>query len=477
MTERYPMIVAGEERPSAATIEVRDKYTGQTFAEVCAAEPPDVERAIAAAHAARPAMAALTARHRSDIIRAAAGILDSRRERLALAIAREAGKPLKYAAFEVERTVENLEYCAEEAKRIHGETVPLDAAKSGAGAFGWYERHPAGVVAAISPFNFPLNLAAHKLGPAVAAGCPVILKPASATPLSGIELVRAFVEAGLPAGAVSCLPGSGEAVGDPLVSDPRVAKVSFTGSRAVGERIVRRAGLKRVTMELGGNCGVAVDEAVPDLALAARRCVFGAFYNQGQVCISVQRIFVHRAVYDVFLEQFLAETAKLKVGDPTDKDTDIGPVISEAEAVRIESWIAEARSQGARILCGGTREGSVVRPAVIAEAERDMRVMRDEIFGPVVVINPADSFEQAVAAVDDSEYGLQAGVFTGDIGRALRAVRRIDVGGIAINDVPTVRFDHMPYGGNKGSGLGREGARFAIEEMTTIRMVVVNRAP
>ncbi len=475
MAERYPMIVAGEEHSGTRAIEVRDKYSGETIAEACTPGLEDIERAIASAHAARVAMQELSAYRRSTIIRTAAGILDAGKDRLAVTIAREAGKPLKYAAFEVERTVENLEYCAEEAKRVHGETVPLDAARSGAGKFGFYERFPVGVVAAISPFNFPLNLAAHKLGPAVAAGCPVILKPASATPLSGIELVRAFVEAGLPAGAISCLPGSGEAVGDPLVSDPRVSKISFTGSRAVGERIIRRSGLKKITMELGGNCGVAVDQSVPDLAAAAKRCVFGAFYNQGQVCISVQRIFVHAAVHDRFLELMLAETAKLKLGNPADRDTDIGPVISASEADRIMAVIAEAKDQGAKILAGNVREQNVIAPTVVTGTARGMRIAREEVFGPVVMIEKVDSFDEGIRRVEDSEYGLQAGVFTSDIGRALRAVRQIDVGGIAINDVPTVRFDHMPYGGNKGSGLGREGARFAIEEMTAIRMVVCSR--
>ncbi|MRR09629.1 aldehyde dehydrogenase family protein [bacterium] len=355
--------------------------------------------------------------------------------------------------------------------------MPLDAAASGAGKFGYYERHPVGVVAAISPFNFPLNLAAHKLGPAVAAGCPVILKPATATPLSGLALAQAFVQAGMPAGAISCLPGPGEVVGDALVADPRVAKVSFTGSRAVGERIVRQAGLKKVTMELGGNCGVAVDETVKDLSRAVQRCVFGAFYNQGQVCISVQRIFVHHAAFDRFLEEFLQETAKLRLGDPREPSTDIGPVISAAEAGRIMAVVAEAQARGARVLCGNARDGNVIAPTVLSATAPSMRIAREEVFGPVVMIEPVESFERGVARVEDSEYGLQAGVFTADLDRALAAVRAIDAGGIAINDVPTIRFDHMPYGGNKGSGLGREGARFAIEEMTAIRMVVFGRTP
>ena len=471
----YHPLIAGSERPSDQRFPVLDKYTGEAFAEAGLPGKADIERAISAAHAARQAMQDLSAAQRCDIVRKAAALLADRKDELALTIAREAGKPYKYAAFEVERTVENLEYCAEEAKRIHGETVPLDAAKSGAGKFGYYERFPIGVVAAISPFNFPLNLAAHKLGPAVAAGCPVILKPASATPLSGLMLAQAFAQAGMPEGAISCLPGPGELVGDALVADRRVAKITFTGSRAVGERIIRQAGMKKVTMELGGNCGVAVDDSVKNLGNAVKRCVFGAFYNQGQVCISVQRIFVHKAVFDKFLEAFLEETKRLKVGNPVDKDTDIGPVILSSEADRIMAVIAEARDKGAKIMCGNTRTKCMIAPTVITGTAPDMRIAREEIFGPVVMIEPVDSFEEGVRRVEDSEYGLQAGVFTSDIDRALRAVRAINVGGIAINDVPTIRFDHMPYGGNKGSGLGREGARFAIEEMTTLRMVVFNQ--
>ncbi|HTY08264.1 MAG TPA: aldehyde dehydrogenase family protein [Candidatus Edwardsbacteria bacterium] len=477
MATIYHPLVAGRERPCGKRFPVLDKYTGEPFAEAGLPDKADIEQALAAAYAARQAMQALSAHQRCEVVRKAAAILAQKKDEVSLTIAREAGKPYKYAAFEVERTIENLEYCAEEAKRVHGETVPLDAAKSGAGKVGYYERYPVGVVAAISPFNFPLNLAAHKLGPAVAAGCPVILKPATATPLSGLALANAFAGAGLPPGAISCLPGPGEQVGDALVTDHRIAKITFTGSRTVGERIIRQAGLKKVTMELGGNCGVAIDESVKDLDHAVKRCVFGAFYNQGQVCISVQRIFVHKSVFDKFLETFLNETKRLKVGNPVDKDTDIGPVISSAEADRIMAVIGEAKGQGARVLCGNSRDKNVVLPTVLTGTTPGMRIACEEVFGPAVLIEPVDSFEQGITRVEDSEYGLQAGVFTSDIDRALKAIRAIDVGGIAINDVPTIRFDHMPYGGNKGSGLGREGAKFAIEEMTTVRMVVFNPDP
>ena len=451
-----------------------DKYTGEPFAEVAIPTGDQLERAIAAAAGARTTMADLPAYRRAEIIRTAAGILSSQKEELTVTIAREAGKPYRYAKAEVERTIENLEYCAEEAKRIHGETVPVDAGRSGEGRWGYYERFSIGVVAAISPFNFPLNLAAHKVGPAVAAGCPVILKPATATPLSGLALGRAFAHAGLPEGGLSVLPGPGGEVGETLASDPRIEKVSFTGSRAVGQRLVGVAGMKRVTLELGGNSAVVIDETTEDMDYAARRCVLGAFYNQGQVCISVQRIYVHQKLYDTFLDKFLSETRKLKIGNPVEPGTEIGPMISQTEAERVQCWVDEAVQQGARALCGGRHDGNVYHPTILIGAKPDMKVVRDEIFGPVAVVQGVPSFEEGVRLADDSQYGLQAGIFTSNIDRVLQAVRRLNVGGVMVNDIPSYRIDHMPYGGNKGSGLGREGAKFAIEEMTTLRMVIFN---
>jgi acyl-CoA reductase-like NAD-dependent aldehyde dehydrogenase len=477
MNATQKLIIAGRERESRKRFKVLDKYTGAVIAEVHAAEPAQVEEAIAAADKAKAAMAGLPAHRRSSIIRAAAGIIDRKKEELAVLIAREAGKPYRYARAEVERCVENLEYISEEAKRIHGETLPIDAGKSGEGRTGYYERYPIGIVAAISPFNFPLNLAAHKLGPAVAAGCPVILKPASATPLSGIELGRAFVEAGLSEGGISVLPGSGSEVGDLLVSDDRISKVSFTGSKTVGEGIVRRAGLKRVTMELGSNSGVVIDKDAGDIGRIAKRCVLGAFYNQGQVCISIQRIYVHADRYDGFVAAFSAQVAALMIGDPADPATEIGPMIARTELERVRSWVDEAIGQGARLLFGNKSDGPVYFPTALTDVTPDMKVVKDEIFGPVAVVIKVDSFERGVELCDQGQYGLQAGVFTDNIHRALWAVRRINAGGVMINDFPSYRVDHMPYGGNKASGLGREGAKFAIEEMTTLRMVVFNQAP
>jgi acyl-CoA reductase-like NAD-dependent aldehyde dehydrogenase len=470
------LIIAGQQRESEKRFKVLDKYSGETIAEVHAAGKAQLEDALAAAENARQTMADLPAHRRSSIIRAAAGIIDRQKEELTVIIAREAGKPYRYAKAEVERCVENLEYISEEAKRIHGETMPIDAGKSGEGRTGYYERFPIGTVAAITPFNFPLNLAAHKLGPAVAAGCPVILKPASAAPLSGMALARAFVEAGLPEGGISALPGSGSEVGDPLVGDGRISKVSFTGSKAVGEQIVRSAGLKRVTMELGSNSGVVIDREISDIGRIAKRCVLGAFYNQGQVCISIQRIYVHQDRYDEFVAAFSSQARALKIGDPTDPATEIGPMIDRKELDRVRSWVDEAIGQGARLLFGNKAEGPVYHPTALTDATPEMKVVKDEIFGPVAVVVKVDSFERGVELCDQSQYGLQAGVFTENINRALWAVRRINAGGVMVNDFPSYRIDHMPYGGNKGSGLGREGAKFAIEEMTTLRMVIFNQA-
>ncbi len=474
MSEKVPIIVGGVETFTEKTIEVEEKFTSHVLAEVCVAGEEQVENALAQAYEAKSVMASLTAYERSEILKKAVEIINSKKTLFATLIAKEAGKPWKYAMGEVERCIENITYAAEEAKRIHGETVPIDASSAGKGRRGYYERYPIGVVVAISPFNFPLNLAAHKLAPAIAAGCPVILKPASTTPLTGIELVKAFVEAGVPKGAISVLPGSGSVVGEALIKDKRVSKISFTGSMAVGEHITKTAGLKKVTMELGANCSVVVDNDLVSLDYAVKRCVLGAFYNQGQVCISVQKIFVHKDKYSEFLLKFNNETKMLKVGNPIDPDTDIGPMISDSEAERVEQWVSEALEKGASISAGGKRDGKVFEPTVLTHVEPDLRVMKEELFAPVVIIKKVESFEEGVKMANDSIYGLQTGIFTSNINRALETVDKIDTGGVMINDIPSFRVDHMPYGGNKGSGIGREGAKFAIEDMTTLRMVVFN---
>ena len=470
----YPLIIGGKEIESSKKANVFDKYSGKPVAEVSVATEKEVEEAIQLAYGSRKTMASLPAHKRAEIIFKAVEIIKSKREYLGKLIASEAGKPLKYALGEVDRCVENLTFAGEEAKRIHGETFPVDASKAGENRYGFYERFPIGVVVAISPFNFPLNLAAHKIGPAIAAGCPVILKPAGVTPLSGIELIKAFVEAGVPEGAISCLNGSGSVVGEMLIRDNRVAKISFTGSREVGEHITKVAGLKKVTMELGSNAAVLIDEDLENFDYAVDRCVLGAYYNQGQVCISVQRIYVIKSLFEKFVSEMVAKTEKLVVGNPLDLNTDVGPMISEAEAIRVESWINQAVEQGAKIVTGGKREGAVYSPTVIINANDEMKIVKEELFAPAVVIQPVDSFEEGVERIDNSAFGLQAGIFTSNVNKAFDAFKEINVGGVMINDIPSFRVDHMPYGGNKGSGLGREGAKFAIEDMTVLKAVIFN---
>lgn len=465
-----PAAGKGAETPSS--MPVMDKYTGKVISTVPLATRETTDQAIAAAHEAFAEYARMPAHKRSAILEKAARLIEERREAIATLISREAGKAWKYSLGEVARSVETIRFSAEEAKRIHGETIPLDASASGEGRIGFYMRSPVGVVAAITPFNFPLNLVVHKVGPALAAGNAIVLKPASVTPLTAIFLADILREAGLPPGVLNVVVGSGATVGDWLVTDKRVSKISFTGSPPVGEAIIRQAGLKKVTMELGNNSGTIV-EPDADLDDAVPRCVMSAFANSGQVCISLQRLYVHREIAAEFTRRFVEATAKLKVGNPLDKDCDVGPMIGESEAVRAEAWTAEAVAQGAKLLIGGKRDGSMFQPTVLANVKPDMQVMCSEAFAPLVSIYEYDRFEDAVAMVDDSPYGLQAGVYTKDIRKAFYAVEHINAGGVMVNDTSIFRTDHMPYGGNKMSGLGREGVRFAIEEMTNIKMVMI----
>jgi acyl-CoA reductase-like NAD-dependent aldehyde dehydrogenase len=468
----YKLLVAGEWIEDSSTLPVNDKYTGEVMATVPVASQATVGRAVAGAEAAFPAYSRVPAHQRFRILAKAAQLLEKYQEELATLICREAGKAWKYSLGEVARAIETFQFSAEEAKRIHGETVPMDASAAGEGRVGFYFRSPVGVVAAITPFNFPLNLVAHKVGPGLAAGNTIVLKPASATPLTAIRLGEILEEAGLPPGVFSVVVGSGDTVGDWLVADPRVRKVTFTGSPPVGEAIIRRAGLKKVTMELGNNSGTIIE---PDANLddAVPRCVMSAFANSGQVCISLQRLYVHRAIAAEFTERFLAATAKLKVGNPLDRDCDVGPMISEAEAKRAEAWINEAVKEGAAVLVGGKREGRFLYPTVLANVRPEMKVMCTEAFAPLVSIYEYENFEEAVQMMEDSPYGLQAGIYTTDLRKAFYAVEHINAGGIMINDTAIFRVDHMPYGGNKISGLGREGVRFAVEEMTNLKMVVI----
>lgn len=392
---------------------------------------------------------------------------------LAELIAREAGKPIKAARLEVERSVLTFRTAAEEAKRINGEVIPLDWMTASEGRFGIVRRFPVGPISGITPFNFPLNLVAHKVAPALAAGNSIILKPAPQAPLTSLKLGEIFLEAEGPSGAFNIVPCDVENA-DPLVTDERIKMLSFTGSPAVGWMLKSRAGKKKVALELGGNAGVIVHSDA-DLDFAATRIVQGGFGYAGQTCISVQRVLVEQTVLDSFLEKLISKVQTLRLGNPLDEATDVGPVIGDRDAERIGNWIDEAVAGGARILAGGSRQGRMIQPTVLTRTHPSMAVNCNEVFGPVVTVEPYDEFDAAIEQLNDSVFGLQAGVFTDTLGLAMKAYERLELGGVVIGDIPTFRVDHMPYGGVKDSGLGREGLRYAIEEMTEPRLLVLNQ--
>jgi acyl-CoA reductase-like NAD-dependent aldehyde dehydrogenase len=466
----YPMIIGGRDVRSAHPIEVRIPYDNSPFATVFAAGPDLLEQAVAAARAAAPVMRGLTRDARSSILRRAHALLLDRAPQFARAISSESGKPLREGRLEVERAAGTLLFSSEEAHRLAGEVVPMDASPAGTGRMALTVREPLGVIAAITPFNFPLNLSVHKIGPALAAGNAVVHKPASATPVSAILLARLFLDAGLPEGALNVVTGPGSATGDFLVDHPDVRMITFTGSAEVGLRIRARAGMKRVTLELGNNSALIVDEGA-DLDDAVARAVPGAYAHSGQVCISVQRIFVHENSCREFTERFAAAAAALPIGHPLDEATAVSSLITQSEAGRVAEWVAEAVSAGARLVSGGERHGATLSPVVLAEVPPEVRVFAQEAFGPVAGINAYSSLDDAIAAVNRSDYGLQAGIFTRDLDRAFYAASRVHVGGFLINDVPQFRVDQMPYGGVKMSGTGREGPRYAIEEMTEPKLI------
>lgn len=474
MAKRYRVLIGdewtGEDLPG---IEVLNPYDDTLLGIVPEANSELVERAIVAAQQGFKVIAALPAWKRAEILELTAGFMLRDKEEIAGIIAKEAGKSWKYALAEAERSSETFRFAAHEAKNEHGALVPMDASPVSAGRFGFYLRVPIGVIGAITPFNFPLNLVAHKVAPAIAAGNALVVKPATKTPLSLLKMAELLEEAGLPAGVLNVVIGSGRVVGNQLVTDDRLAMITFTGSPEVGRGIKALAGLKRVTLELGSNSPTIID-ADADLAKAVPRCVVGSFANSGQVCISVQRIYVHRSCYSDFLARFVAATKQLVVGDPMDKRCDIGPMINSEELARALSWLDEAKNLGATIETGGNRLGNCLEPTILSGVTPEMQVVCAEVFAPIVSVVPFDTFEEALEMADDSIYGLQAGIYTNDINKAFQAVKRLDVGGVIINDVPTFRVDHMPYGGNKLSGLGREGIRYAMEEMTNIKLVCIN---
>jgi acyl-CoA reductase-like NAD-dependent aldehyde dehydrogenase len=468
----YKLLVNGQWVGSGEPLEVKNKYDGSTVGVLPTASHDDLDRAIDAAERAEDRMAEMPAYKRADILLKTAALLRERSDDMAKTIAAEAGKALKFARAEVDRAVSTFTIAAEEGKRLHGETIPLDAVPAGEGYFGFWTRRPVGVIAAISPFNFPLNLVAHKVAPAIASGNTIVLKPASTTPISAVKLCQILVEAGLPEGAINLVAGSGGTVGEWLVTDPRVDKITFTGSPDVGRHILSVAGIKKVTLELGNTSPVVVAPDA-DLDFVAKRCAVGAYYNSGQVCISVQRIYSEKQVYEPFSEKFVKATEAMVVGDPLDERVDVGPMIDGKEVDRIEGWVREAQTAGAKVLTGGRREGTVYYPTVLAGVNDNMKVVAEEAFAPVASILSSDDFESALRQANDTKFGLQVGVFTKNIDRVFQAVRRLNFGGVIINDTPAFRADHMPYGGNRQSGLGREGVRFAMEEMTNIQMVAI----
>lgn len=468
----YKLFIDGQWVDGGPMMEVRNKYNGQVIAALPTARREDVDAAIAAAERAETAMADMPAYKRAEILLRTAALLRERHDDFSKTIAAEAGKALKFARSEVDRAISTFTIASEEAKRLHGETIPLDAVPSGEGYFGFWTRRPVGVIAAISPFNFPLNLVAHKVAPALAAGNTLVLKPASTTPLAAVKLCQVLAEAGLPAGAINLVVGSGGTVGEWLITDPRVDKITFTGSPPVGEHILAVAGIKKVTLELGNTSPVIVAPDA-DLDFVAKRCAVGAYYNSGQVCISVQRIYSQKQVYEPFSEKFVKATDAMVVGDPLDERVDVGPMIDSKETDRIEGWVKEARTSGAKVLTGGKREGAVYYPTVLADVSPAMKVVAEEVFAPVASVIRCDDFEESLRQANDTKFGLQVGVFTKDVDRVFKAVKRLNFGGVIINDTPVFRADHMPYGGNRQSGLGREGVRFAMEDMTNIQMVAI----
>ncbi|MEZ4221127.1 MAG: aldehyde dehydrogenase family protein [Polyangiaceae bacterium] len=474
LESRYPYYLANAPVQANEELAVTNKFSGEVATRVALADSAAIERGIAAAaHAAAP-MARLPAHRRQEILLHCVDHFRANFDLLAYSLCVEAGKPIRDARGEVTRLIDTFRVAAEEAVRIYGEVIPLDISARAAAYQGMWKRVPLGPCSFISPFNFPLNLAAHKIAPAIAAGCPFVLKPASLTPVGALLIGQALAQTDLPAGAFSILPCRRDGA-ESFTSDERLKLLSFTGSPGVGWELKARAGKKKVVLELGGNAAAVVD-ADADIDQAVERLIIGAFYQSGQSCISVQRILAHESIYAQLREKLVARTKALVCGDPLKEETFIGPIISLSEAERIESWIARAVESGARLLCGGKREGTMVSPALLESVPKDQPLCAEEVFGPVAVLSSFSDFDAALDEVNDSRYGLQAGVFTRDLEKAMRAWERLEVGGVVIGDVPSFRVDNMPYGGVKDSGLGREGIRWAVEDMTEIRLLVLRRS-
>ena len=472
--ETYPLLVGGVKKYTSEILKVRFPYTGEVYAEVCQAGNAELKEAVAAACRGFEQTKALSSHARAQILVKIADEIHQRADELTDVMVMEGGKTRKFAASEVNRSEITVRTSAEEAKRLYGEIIPLDLSEDTYGRTGFLQRFPLGPVVGIVPFNFPLNLACHKLAPAIAAGNSVILKPASSTPVSSLLLGDIALAAGMPPEAISIVPCAGVRA-EQLARDPRVAYLSFTGSCAVGWHLREIAGRKRVGLELGGNAAVIVHEDA-NLDYAVQRIATGGFINAGQVCISVQRVLVHRPVYEQALAKILAAVRALHVGDPRDPATDVGPMIDRIKAEEAYRKVQEAVKLGAKILTGGTLEETMFAPTVLVDTTPAMLVNCEEVFAPVISVTPYDTFDEALCIANTSEYGLQVGIFTQNINRSMKAFSEMQVGGVQVNDIPTFRSDAMPYGGAKGSGLGREGPLYAIEEMSELRLMVINRA-
>jgi acyl-CoA reductase-like NAD-dependent aldehyde dehydrogenase len=462
--------IGGEWVDAAEHDVVRLPYDGTPVGTVPRAGIDAVERAVAAARQASPAMREMANYERADLLLRVADLIRRYLAEYTHLVCAETGKPVKEARVEAERCLQTLIAAAHEARQLHGEVVPMEFSATGKGRMAITVREPLGVIACITPFNVPLNLALHKVAPALAGGNTVIHKPATKTPLSALRLARAMEEAGVPKGAYNVITGSGTQIGMALAEHPGIAMLTFTGSAEVGRAIKARAGFKKVTLELGNNSAVIIEPGA-DLANAVSRTVQGAFAHSGQVCISVQRVFVHQSIAEDFTARLKAAAAALKIGHPYEQATDISSLIDEAEAIRIEQWIADAVAGGAKLIAGGLRTRATVTPAILTNVPATCQISCQEAFGPVVAIYPYEHLDSAIEQANATPYGLQAGIFTNDMQRAFQAARKLDVGGVMINDIPMFRADHMPYGGVKESGTGREGPRYAIEEMTELKLI------
>ena len=470
------MLIGGEKVYKEKEIKIRFPYDLSVVGTIPEGDEKDVERAVETAKVGLEKMKSLTPYDRYALLNKTARLISSKSKEFAELLTLETGKTIKEAMSEVARAVNTITFSAEEAKRLHGEEVLFTSAPGVRGKVGFYKRVPVGIVGCITPFNFPLNLTCHKVAPALAGGNSVVIKPSENTSLVAIKLVEVLLEAGFPPESVNLVTGYGETVGDALVRNENVRMITFTGSVETGKTIMKRGGFKKYAMELGSNSAVYVcEDQKENLDSIAEKVVRGAFALAGQVCISVQRVFVDRGIFEEFVNKVVEKTKNLRVGDPRLEETDVGPVIDENSADRIVEWIEEAVSLGAKVLCGGKRLGkTLIEPTVLANVPRESKLFRKEVFGPVFFVNPVDSFEEAVELINDSRYGLQSGIFTKDINKALKFSELVDCGGIMVNEIPTFRVDHMPYGGMKESGFGREGPRFAIEEMTEIKLVCID---